>query len=56
VSKDDRFGLSRQDYYEILDATLTELLEKGGVEITDEIDEVLCRFNRFLKAALELTN
>lgn len=57
MAKEQRFGvLSNQDYYDIIDTTLTELLAKGGVEIDEEIDAVLVRLNRVLKEALRLTN
>ena len=48
--------LSKQDYYEVLDATLTDILVKGGVEITPEIVKMLLSFNRVLMEALELTH
>ena len=48
--------MTKEDHYEVLDAILTELVEKGGVEITSEIEAVLLRFNRELREALGLTN
>ncbi|WP_219892769.1 hypothetical protein [Aquisediminimonas profunda] len=44
------------DWYEILDIELTEILDKSGAEITSEVDEVLVRFNRTLREALGLAN
>ncbi len=49
-------GLSKQDYYEILDATLTEFVDKSGVEVDAELEEILLRFNRVLTTALGLSH
>jgi hypothetical protein len=43
-----------EGFYEILDATLTELLEKSYADITPEVDIVLLRFDLTLRQALGL--
>lgn len=48
--------MTKQDYYEVLDATLTDILVQGGVEITPKIEVLLLAFNRVLNEALGLTN
>lgn len=48
--------MTKQDYYEVLDATLTDILVKGGVVIDDEMEKLLLNFNRILTQALGLTN
>ena len=48
--------LSKQDYYEVLDAILTDIITEGGVEVTPEIEKMLLAFNRVLNEALELTH
>lgn len=47
--------LSPQDEYEILDASLTDLLEKAGVDVGDEeVMKILISYNRQLRIALGL--
>ncbi len=48
--------MTKQDYYEVLDATLTDILDKAGVEIDADVEALLLSFNRTLMAALGLTN
>jgi hypothetical protein len=43
-----------EGYYRILDATLTEILEKSYADITPEVDIVLLRFDLTLRHALGL--
>lgn len=48
--------MTKQDYYEVLDATLTDILVKANAEIDAEMEALLIGFNLTLKAALELTH
>jgi hypothetical protein len=50
----DDDGFSPQAYYNILDACLTDILDKGGAEITPAVDRHLIDFNRILRRALGL--
>lgn len=48
-------GLNPEDEYEILDATLTDLLERAGVDVDEEeIIGLLLAYNRQLRIALGL--
>ncbi|MBX7482840.1 hypothetical protein K3174_09860 [Qipengyuania sp. 6D47A] len=48
-------GLEPDDEYEILDAALTELLERAGVDVDEEeIIGLLLAYNRQLRIALGL--
>ena len=48
-------GISAEDHYEILDLSLTQVLEAAGVtEINDETMAQLIQFNRSLRIALGL--
>lgn len=48
-------GLDPEDEYEILDVSLTEILQKAGVEeIDEELMGLLISYNRQLRIALGL--
>lgn len=50
----DRFGLTPEDHYDILDAGLTDLLHSAGVDIGEEQLKLLIQYNRHLRIALGL--
>lgn len=48
-------GLEPEEEYEVLDAALTELLERAGVDVgEEEIIGLLLAYNRQLRIALKL--
>lgn len=50
----DRFGFTPEDHYEVLDATLTELLHSLDADIGEEQLKLLLVYNRRLRNALGL--
>lgn len=48
--------LDPEQYYRKLDAIMTRIMERGGLEITPEVDELLVLYNWTLRLALGLSN